>query len=220
MYLGRIVELAYTERLFENPKHPYTKALLSSVPLPDPSKRKELATLQGDVPTPVAIPGGCRFRTRCAYSTEKCVKDFPPMVEVERNHWTECHYDIDFVAKTKQDITTIWRPRALWWPALRSERAVESLWFARVRRRVLNSLSLQVWFSRFASLVYSLDVLRAPLISTEACLCIESIAWYMSFPRWETILGEFLVLFGSVLVCFRYCSLYAMYQSLETYRVI
>ncbi len=107
MYLGRIVELAYTERLFENPKHPYTKALLSSVPLPDPSKRKELATLQGDVPTPVAIPGGCRFRTRCAYSTEKCVKDFPPMVEVERNHWTECHYDIDFVAKTKQDITTI-----------------------------------------------------------------------------------------------------------------
>jgi oligopeptide/dipeptide ABC transporter ATP-binding protein len=96
MFLGRIVELATTEKLFENPKHPYTSALLSSVPVPDPSKRKQLAPLQGDVPSPVAIPSGCRFRTRCRYNTEKCAAEFPPLVEVEPGHWIECHYDIDF----------------------------------------------------------------------------------------------------------------------------
>jgi oligopeptide/dipeptide ABC transporter ATP-binding protein len=98
MYLGRIVELAETQRLFENPKHPYTHALLSSVPIPDPTKRKELATLQGDVPSPIGIPEGCRFRTRCTYATDTCAKVHPPMVEVEKNHWAECHYNLDFAA--------------------------------------------------------------------------------------------------------------------------
>jgi oligopeptide/dipeptide ABC transporter ATP-binding protein len=98
MYLGRIVELAETQRLFENPKHPYTHALLSSVPVPDPAKRKELATLQGDVPSPVGIPEGCRFRTRCSYATDTCANVHPPMVEVEKNHWIECHYNLDFAA--------------------------------------------------------------------------------------------------------------------------
>ena len=96
MYLGRIVELADTQRLFANPKHPYTRALLSSVPIPDPAKRKGLATLQGDVPSPVAIPAGCRFRPRCSYATDTCAKVHPPMVEVEKNHWVECHYNLDF----------------------------------------------------------------------------------------------------------------------------
>ena len=96
MYLGRIVELANTQRLFENPKHPYTKALLASVPLPDPTKRKQLATLQGDVPSPVNIPAGCRFRMRCSYATQMCADMAPPLVEVEKDHWVECHYDIDF----------------------------------------------------------------------------------------------------------------------------
>jgi oligopeptide transport system ATP-binding protein len=99
MYLGRVVELADTVRLFENPKHPYTHALLSSVPVPDPAKRKQLAALQGDVPSPVGLPEGCRFRTRCFYATEKCANEAPPLVEVERNHWAECHYDIDFAAR-------------------------------------------------------------------------------------------------------------------------
>ena len=99
MYLGRIVELADTQRLFENPKHPYTHALLSSVPVPDPAKRKLLATLQGDVPSPVGIPEGCRFRPRCAYATDKCASVTPPMVEVEKNHWIECHYDLNFAHK-------------------------------------------------------------------------------------------------------------------------
>jgi len=99
MYLGRIVELADTQKLFENPKHPYTHALLTSVPIPDPAKRKGLETLQGDVPSPVAIPEGCRFRPRCSYATETCMKLHPPMVEVEKNHWVECHYDINFATQ-------------------------------------------------------------------------------------------------------------------------
>jgi oligopeptide/dipeptide ABC transporter ATP-binding protein len=96
MYLGRIVELADTQRLFENPKHPYTHALLSSVPIPDPAKRKGLETLQGDVPSPVAIPEGCRFQPRCSYATEMCTNAHPPMVQVEKDHWVECHYNLDF----------------------------------------------------------------------------------------------------------------------------
>jgi len=108
MYLGRIVEFAETKKLFENPKHPYTKALLSSVPVPDPSKRRELGVLQGNIPSPVAIPSGCRFRTRCPYATEKCLNLPPPLIEVERGHWIECHYDIDFAAASKVEI----RPRA------------------------------------------------------------------------------------------------------------
>jgi len=104
MYLGRIVEFAETKKLFENPKHPYTKALLSSVPIPDPSKRRELGVLQGNVPSPVAIPSGCRFRTRCPYATEKCLNLPPPLIEVERGHWIECHYDIDFAAASKVEI--------------------------------------------------------------------------------------------------------------------
>ena len=96
MYLGRIVELADTQRLFDNPKHPYTHALLSSVPIPDPAKRKGLETLQGDVPSPVAIPAGCRFRPRCSYATDKCADLHPPMVEIEKDHWVECHYNLKF----------------------------------------------------------------------------------------------------------------------------
>jgi oligopeptide/dipeptide ABC transporter ATP-binding protein len=99
MYLGRIVELADTQTLFENPKHPYTHALLSSVPIPDPARRKLLETLPGDVPSPVSIPEGCRFKARCVYATDTCEKAVPPMVEVEKNHWVECHFDLTFNTK-------------------------------------------------------------------------------------------------------------------------
>src|SRR5207245_4449432 len=71
MYLGRMVELADTEKIYSEPKHPYTSALVSAVPIPDPSRRTELAALEGDVPSPVNIPPGCRFNTRCPYATEK-----------------------------------------------------------------------------------------------------------------------------------------------------
>lgn len=99
MYLGRVVETAPTEELYSNPKHPYTVALLASVPIPDPARRKELAVLEGDVPSPVNIPPGCRFRDRCPFATEKCAQVNPPMVEVSPGHWVECHYNIDFGKK-------------------------------------------------------------------------------------------------------------------------
>jgi len=104
MYLGRIVEYAPTRQIFENPKHPYTVALLSSVPIPDPRKRSELAVLKGDVPSAVNIPSGCRFRTRCRYATERCALAPPPLVEVEEGHWVECLYDIDFIQGSKVEL--------------------------------------------------------------------------------------------------------------------
>ena len=107
MYLGRIVEIGEMGNIYENPKHPYTKALLSSVPNPDPTKRKELGVLEGDVPSPINIPSGCRFRTRCSYATEKCKAEFPKMVEIEPGHWIECHYDIDFAKEKIVSATTI-----------------------------------------------------------------------------------------------------------------
>jgi len=99
MYLGRIVEVASSETLFAHPKHPYTLALLSAIPDPDPSKRyADKVIIQGDVPSPINIPSGCRFRGRCPYATQKCTDDFPPFIEIEPSHWIECHYDLDFGA--------------------------------------------------------------------------------------------------------------------------
>jgi oligopeptide/dipeptide ABC transporter ATP-binding protein len=96
MYLGRVVEVAETTRIYESPKHPYTHALLSSAPIPDPAKRKKGAIIEGDVPSPIDIPSGCRFRTRCPFSTDKCVKESPPLVQIRPGQWIECHYDLDF----------------------------------------------------------------------------------------------------------------------------
>ncbi len=106
MYLGRIVEIAETSRIFENPKHPYTVALLKSVPLPDPKKRKMLVSLEGDVPSPVNVPSGCRFRARCKYATELCADKAPELIEIEKDHWVECHYDIDFSREAKVNTIT------------------------------------------------------------------------------------------------------------------
>lgn len=104
MYLGRIIETVDTETLYTTPKHPYTQALLASVPVPDPARRKELAVLEGDVPSPVDIPPGCRFRPRCAYATEKCARISPTMTQVRPGQWIECHYDIDFQKNVKTDL--------------------------------------------------------------------------------------------------------------------
>ena len=104
MYLGRVVELAETEKIYNEPKHPYTSALVSAVPIPDPSRRTELAALEGDVPSPVNIPPGCRFNTRCPYATEKCRRETPPLVEIAPSHWIECHYDIDFASRKRSDL--------------------------------------------------------------------------------------------------------------------
>ncbi len=99
MYLGRVVEIAEAGVIYDSPKHPYTFALLSSAPIPDPKKRKGTAALQGDVPSPINIPSGCRFRTRCPYATEKCTNEAPVLREVAPGHWLECHYNIDFQKK-------------------------------------------------------------------------------------------------------------------------
>jgi oligopeptide transport system ATP-binding protein len=90
MYLGKIVELAPADELFENPQHPYTEALLSAVPIPDPEIRRARIILPGDVPSPVNPPSGCRFHTRCMYAVERCSREEPPFEEVSPGHWVAC----------------------------------------------------------------------------------------------------------------------------------
>ncbi|AZN40811.1 ABC transporter ATP-binding protein [Paenibacillus albus] len=94
MYLGKMVELAESEELYANPKHPYTKALMSAIPVPDPDveETKERIVLTGDLPSPISPPSGCHFRTRCPFATEKCANEVPLFREVEPNHWAACHY--------------------------------------------------------------------------------------------------------------------------------
>jgi len=92
MYLGVIVEEAPADRLFNAPKHPYTRALLASVPVPDPTHRIARAPLEGDVPTPVAIPSGCRFRTRCPLAQERCARETPTLRLLASDHHVACHF--------------------------------------------------------------------------------------------------------------------------------
>jgi oligopeptide/dipeptide ABC transporter ATP-binding protein len=86
MYLGKIVEFADTETIFANPVHPYTKALISAIPIPDPTVKRERIILTGSIPTPINPPSGCRFRTRCPYAIDRCSEEIPPLVEVGPGH--------------------------------------------------------------------------------------------------------------------------------------
>ncbi len=91
MYLGRIVEIGETEEVFSNPMHPYSKALLSAVPLPDPKKKMKRIILEGSVPSPIHRPTGCFFHPRCQYAKEICKKEYPELKEVAPNHKVACH---------------------------------------------------------------------------------------------------------------------------------
>jgi oligopeptide/dipeptide ABC transporter ATP-binding protein len=91
MYLGRIVEIGPTERVFKSPQHPYTAGLLAAAPRPDPSTRHRKPAVRGDIPSPLRIPSGCRFRTRCAFAEERCAVEDPALLPVEPDHLVACH---------------------------------------------------------------------------------------------------------------------------------
>ncbi|HLE91676.1 MAG TPA: ABC transporter ATP-binding protein [Anaerolineales bacterium] len=90
MYLGKIVELTTREELFRNPLHPYTQALMSAIPVPNPRLKRQRIILKGDVPSPLNPPKGCRFHPRCPVAIEKCSHEEPPLLEVSPEHWAAC----------------------------------------------------------------------------------------------------------------------------------
>ena len=92
MYVGKIVEQAETEELFLNPKHPYTEALLSAIPQPDPDALLDEISLEGEVPSPANPPPGCYFHPRCQYAQQICQEELPPLLEVSPDHYAACHF--------------------------------------------------------------------------------------------------------------------------------
>jgi oligopeptide/dipeptide ABC transporter ATP-binding protein len=90
MYLGKIVELTTRDELYINPLHPYTKALLSAIPIPNPRLKRERTILKGDIPSPLNPPQGCRFHTRCPVAMDICSQEEPEFLEARLGHWVAC----------------------------------------------------------------------------------------------------------------------------------
>ncbi|HPG20664.1 MAG TPA: ABC transporter ATP-binding protein, partial [Flexilinea sp.] len=91
MYVGKVVETASTEALYNTPRHPYTEALMASIPIPDPRLQQNREGLPGEVPNPSNPPSGCYFHPRCSYCIDKCKTEMPELKEIEPQHWTACH---------------------------------------------------------------------------------------------------------------------------------
>lgn len=91
MYLGRVVELGDVDAIINRPLHPYTRALIGAVPVPDPAIKRTGEVISGEIPSPIAPPPGCHFNTRCPYAHIRCTSVDPPLMEVEKNHWVACH---------------------------------------------------------------------------------------------------------------------------------
>ena len=99
MYLGKVVEIASKKELFDHPMHPYTQALISAIPIPDVNVKSEKIILQGDVPSPLKPPTGCRFHTRCPYATELCARQAPALTDHGNEHMVSCHRAAELIVK-------------------------------------------------------------------------------------------------------------------------
>jgi peptide/nickel transport system ATP-binding protein/oligopeptide transport system ATP-binding protein len=108
MYLGRIVEIASAEDLYDRPRHPYTEALMNAVPVPDPNRHRQKQVLSGEIPSPIDPPTGCHFHPRCPYAKDICQKEYPVLSEQLPGHKAACHFSAevgDFRTTINQDST-------------------------------------------------------------------------------------------------------------------